>query len=323
MKLPPALDNIHKMKNAKIIGVFLVFIVDIGLTVGIMSIPGVTVLLIAVMQILLVVVSFLLLYIFGVREFKWLIISGLTIFIVLGIVLAGITTYTLFNNEPPALESENLELHDGTVDPYIAEAGATCTFSVTYMGNESVDDITIELALTQGSVGNTNYYTMDEADLNDTDASDGKDYIYAIDISSSDVYWHKFTLQYANVSVNTTNNFGPITASQSRVFMLVVPANLLNSFCNIGSFFFIIVLLYWWLGTAKEKRKEWQAELEVEKAQALGEEDSREPEPAEDEGEFTCTTCGSSVSESHNFCPQCGEKFEGIEEETSGDKAEG
>ena len=80
-----------------------------------------------------------------------------------------------------------------------------------------------------------------------------------------------------------------------------------SMFCNIGLLFLIIVLLYWWLGTAKEKRKVWDQALR-EKEDGPDEVTGGGPKP------FSCDQCGAGVGEDDNFCPKCGERFDGVEE---------
>ncbi|MCK4267028.1 MAG: zinc-ribbon domain-containing protein, partial [Thermoplasmata archaeon] len=44
------------------------------------------------------------------------------------------------------------------------------------------------------------------------------------------------------------------------------------------------------------------------------EEEKEEVAIVDEDEEFTCTECGAPVSASSNFCPNCGERFDGIEE---------
>ena len=108
--------------------------------------------------------------------------------------------------------------------------------------------------------------------------------------------------------------YGPLGGSESSQYPFYAGVGALSMFCNVGLLFLIAVLLYWWLGTAKEKRKQWLEPTDEEADDSDEDDDTFDEESAdEDDGEFSCTTCGAPVSATHNFCPSCGEKFDGIE----------
>jgi hypothetical protein len=347
MKLPPALDNLHKIKHAKVIGVALAIGVNIGLILLNAFFPtevGYYFLMIGT-----VAFTFLFLYLFGVRDGKWLASLGIIIFLIIGMVNGILIVHSYYSQDKPEplqsslfvdwetkdvtdIEDGNLThgqywyyIDNATLAPYESGPG-TYNLRLTLHSNASFatpPDLRVRVIRFLWS--DEEIPEMSEADSGDVNYLDGKVFEADVNITEEWIYFHGFALVFDATgtpsSLNTSLELGPLVGPESGLYISLAGIGMVSMFCNIGLLFLIVVLLYWWLGTAKEKRKQWQQELKDEE-EGEGEieegEEDEEEEPSEEE-EFTCTSCGSSVSASHNFCPQCGERFEGVEDEESSD----
>lgn len=363
MKLPPALDNLQNIKHAKVIGLLLAIFVNIGLVAFNAFFPST-----ASYYILLagtVGLTFFFLYVFGVRQGKWLAAMGITVFIIIGMVNGLLIVHTYYSqDEPDHLDSSlfvdwdtrevtdiddgNLThdgywyyLEDGTLTPYKDAAGQQYTLSITlYSDDPFIDPPDVRASVAKFLWGDYEIPLLTEVDPADTNYVNGKDFQATINMPENWIYFHGFALVFDGTtttpsSLNTTLALGPLVGPETGLYVPLAGIGLVSMFCNVGLLFLIIVLLYWWIGTAKEKRKSWLEETDdkddakkgtrkeappdddaddEDDETVVNDQASDEGAPS-DEGEFTCTTCGSSVSASHNFCPQCGEKFEGIEDE--------
>ena len=156
---------------------------------------------------------------------------------------------------------------------------------------------------------------------------DGKEFYCDVPIASAGIYSHWFAIVWGTGneinSVNTSIALGPLVGSETDNWGLYIPIGAASMFCNIGLLFLIIVILYWWLQTAKEKRKTWDVALREQEE----DEEKKSDEPLiddslEEKKPFTCDQCGAGVSVDDNFCPKCGDRFDGVEDDESEDKSE-
>lgn len=350
MKLPPALDNLHKIKHAKVIGVLLAIAGNVGLILFNAIYPSEA--SYYLLMIGTVAITFIVLYLFGIRDGKWLATLGIIVFLIAGVVNGIVIVHSYYaQDQPDPIESslfvdwdtkDSIELDDGilTLDPYwyYIDNGTLTPYegdSGTYnlrLTLHSDDPFAVEPDLRVRVIrflwSDEVIPQMTEVDPSDTNYLDGKAFEADVNITERWIYFHGFALVFdaagSPTSLNTSLALGPLVGPETSLYLPLAGIGMVSMFCNVGLLFLIVVLLYWWLGTAKEKRKQWQQELEDEKAKAGEDEEEGAPEEdeapdEEDEGEFTCTSCGSSVSASHNFCPQCGERFEGIEGDESED----
>ena len=346
MKLPPALEKLSEIKHAMIIGIVLTFVADITLLTVIgftMPDTGYSVLMIG-----LVVFTFLIPYIFGIRAGKKMAIIGIGIFLLVGAVNGPIVVHRSFSMAEPdpvsseeyynwtlknSFEVENgtyytseywISLDDGRLEPYRDEVG-DFTFTITMYSNATfTQPPTIQAAFVREVWLDIVEYPLYEADQTDDNYVDGKVFNRTVNIENDAIYHHWFAVILGTTdipgSLNTSMAMGPLVGDETGLYGFYAGIGTISMFCNIGMLFVIVVLLYWWLGTAKEKRERWDTALREredkgEEKEDKEEEDKEEVAIVDEDEDFTCTECGAPVSASSNFCPNCGERFDGIEEE--------
>jgi hypothetical protein len=368
MKLPPAFYKLSTIKHAKIIGVILTILTNIGILVlnAFFTSPY----SMYIILICTVIVTFLFLYLFGIREGKWLAVIGIIIFLIIGAINGPLILHQYYSlaqpepvestviidwgtNQVTQLESGNYTmdgswyyLANGTVTPYKDEVGSY-RFSVTLYSNDTfTTQPDLRFTVQKYLYGDLGSQPMDEVEFTDTNYADGKEFAYDLIIQEEWIYLHWYGLVFdaggSPSSLNTSLALGPLVGEESNLYPTFAGLGTVSMFCNVGMMFLIIVLLYWWLGTAKEKRKQWQESMREDDKKTDSDEDDDEAESADiadsdeseettkstvdsSEEEFTCTSCGAPVSAMHNFCPNCGERFDGIEEEEetkTGEEAE-
>ena len=104
MKLPPALENLHKIKHAKIIGVLLAILLNVCLLLFNAYFPsqGSYYLLLAGS----VAITFFFLYLFGIRDGKWLAGIGIAVFLIIGMINGILIVHSYYSQpEPDPAES--------------------------------------------------------------------------------------------------------------------------------------------------------------------------------------------------------------------------
>ncbi|MDO9537733.1 MAG: zinc ribbon domain-containing protein [Thermoplasmata archaeon] len=352
MKLPEPLEKLSQMKHAKPIGLIAVFLIDVLMLVMATMLDAYTgyyLLLIG-----LVAVSFIVLYLFGWRDGKNLAIIGIALFLLLGAVNGPLVVHNAYSAEPDApvtstlhidwVTKDYIDLDDGTwvdngiwynmtggtVDTYIGNPGLEYRFHVTvYSNRSSAVPLDIRLGYARGVWGVIGTPTMNETDPLDTNYQDGKEFYSVQNIPDAGIYSYWFAIVFNNPlgtsSLNSTMAIGPLVGTEIDNWGSYIPLGAVSMFCNIGLLFLIIIILYWWLNVAKEKRKTWDVALRMKE-----EEDEEEDKPkkgdskvlpdALDSKPFTCDQCGAGVGEDDNFCPKCGERFDGEEEAENSDE---
>lgn len=212
-------------------------------------------------------------------------------------------------------------LDNGTLDPYQGAVGDAYEFRITLYSNDTfTTPPEMMLAYASASYGDISTPFMEEVDPTDTNYVDGKEFHYIATIDKAGIYSHTFSVNFQGDhrnSVNTTVELGPLVGDETNSYGVYALIGIPSMFCNIGMLFIILVLLYWWIGTAKEKRKSWDMAL-LEKENELEEETAIDDTKSDtldtdDDKPFTCDQCGASVSADDNFCPKCGERFDGVE----------
>ncbi|MFO7618139.1 MAG: zinc ribbon domain-containing protein [Thermoplasmata archaeon] len=344
MKLPPQLEKLSQIKHAKIIGLLITVLLGLALIIAIMSIGsqfGYSVMMFG-----LVIITFAVPYLFGWRDGKKLAVAGIGIFLLVGAISGPLGLYFTYNAEQPEpVESAYLDawftksrtalnestyttpaawyrLENGTVEPYQNEVGLEYTFRVTLYSNatESPDVRVGYLRDIWGMEGDK--YYMSEVETSDTNYLDGKDYYFVMAGDNPGIYFHWFSVVFGSgseaYSLNTTMALGPLVGSQADNWGTYIPMGAVTMFCNIGLLFLIIVLLYWWLGTAKAKRKVWDEALR-EKEEEADEKDGKATDDALEFKPFSCDQCGAPVGVDDNFCPKCGERFDGVDDDARED----
>ena len=207
-------------------------------------------------------------------------------------------------------------LGNGTVAPYKGEPGQTYRFSVTVYSNDT-ELPEVYMGYARGVWGLEGSLPMQETDASDSYFADGKEYHNDLVLDDVGIYSLWYALVFGSGteanSLNTTVALGPLVGSETDNWSTYIPIGAVSMFCNIGLLFLIIVLLYWWLGTAKAKRKVWDEALR-EKEGESGKKDDKARDDALEPKPFSCDQCGAPVGVDDNFCPKCGERFDGEEE---------
>lgn len=346
MKLPEPLDKLSKIKHAKIIGIVLTFVIDIILLIIAMSMGVETGYYF--MMIGLVATTFAVPYLFGHRNGKFLAIIGVGMFLLIGAINGPLVVhdaYSTAQDEPVesnvhliwyTKEYTDLEngtyrtsnawynLTDGTLDVYRGEPGQIYRFMVTlYSNSTSATPPTVQMGYAKGIWGIEGTPVMTESNPSDLNYADGKEYYYDITINGAGIYSYWFAIVFTEGqtnSVNTTVGLGPLVGSELDNWGTYVPIGAASMFCNIGLLFLIIVLLYWWLETAKEKRKTWDIALRDKEDEVQKDDKTVKDDALEEKKPFTCDQCGAGVSADDNFCPKCGDRFDGVEDAPSEEK---
>jgi hypothetical protein len=328
MKLPPELEKLSQVKHAKVIGILLTIIFDILLVVAAVFIGGNGGYY--MMMVGLVIITFVFPYLFGIRDGRTLAVIGVGVFLLVGSINGPLVVYNAFNTEQPEPTSSQVyanwftksyteveggnyttatawyRLENGTQELYKGNPGQMYRFRVTIYSNDT-EMPNMQMGYARGIWGVEGALAMTEMDPTDNNLLDGKEYYHELSIEESGIYSHWFAVVFTGVQMTSLNSsvaLGPLVGSQTDNWGTYIPLGAVSMFCNIGLLFLIIVLLYWWLGTAKEKRKVWDQALR-EKEDGPDEETGGGPKP------FTCDQCGAGVGADDNFCPKCGERFDG------------
>jgi len=339
MKLPEPLEKLHEMKRAKAIGLLATFALNMAvLLVAINIDPDLGYYL---MMVGFVAITFIVPYLFGWRDSKMLLVAGVGMLLLVGAIngpLVVHSAYTTEQGEPVTssthvtwftktytdLENETYEttaawfrLSGGNVSIYKGESGMVYRFNVTLRSNATFDaPPIIQLGYAKGIWGiGEDSPQMTESDPTDLTYDDGKDFHYDMTIEDAGIYSHWFAIVFDSGndinSVNTTVGLGPLVGSELDNWSMYIPIGALSMFCNIGLLFLIIVLLYWWLNVAREKRRTWDKALRQKEDEAVAETPEARDDALEEKKPFTCDQCGAGVGVDDNFCPKCGERFDG------------
>ncbi|UCF07972.1 MAG: hypothetical protein JSW28_10085 [Thermoplasmata archaeon] len=256
-------------------------------------------------------------YLFGVRSVRTYLKTGSVIILVTGILFGVVYTHFLYEQiyffEERTIDDTYLE--NGSVTPYLGDDTTSFNYTVTYTGPEAPEDVAVFVNISElGS--------KDERNISLKGA--GRLY-YNETLQDRNIYFYYFSLY-----TNTTNSWnytevgvGPITSPYSDQVGLQVLQWVISMFLNGGLMFYMLVLLYNWKKVSQEERKRMEEELlagakeekEEKEEETEKEIEEEEEEIKEEEVEFECTTCGATVGADETACPQCGEDFEGEEEE--------
>jgi hypothetical protein len=338
MKLPEPLEKLEKIRHAKIIGVVAAIILNLALLIVAMNIePNAGYYL---MMVGLVSVTFAVPYLFGWRDGRMLLAMGVGMFLLVGAINGPLVVHDAYSSEPGDPVSSDIHVNwfttayeeldnntyeaggkafllaDGKVDRFKGEPGTQYRFSIILYSNESFAETpNLQLGFARGIWGIEGTPAMTESDPSDQDYLDGKLFHHNITIEKAGIYSYWFALVFGTGternSVNTTVALGPLVGSETDNWSSYIPLGAASMFCNIGLLFLIIVLLYWWLSVAKEKRKTWDIALKEKEEEAAAEVPAKMDDALEEKKPFTCDQCGAGVGVDDNFCPKCGERFDG------------
>lgn len=270
-------------------------------------------------------------YLFGVRSVKTFLKAGTVIILITGILFGALITFFMFEQIYYFEERtvEDTQLVNGSVTPYLGNKATSFNYTVTYTGSEPETNVTVYVNITD-AVG-------DYESSIPLKSSNGL--FYNETILDENIYYYRFAvhLHDNNTWIETDKEkygIGPITISFSSMLGLQIPQGILILFMNVGLFYYMVIILYWWrksaqkdrmkiLGAPKDEEEAKAEELEEEfsEEEAEGEEVKKEKDEgkAEAVGEYSCTACGADVAADDNYCPKCGEAFEGEEKEDEGE----
>lgn len=326
MNLPPQLENLHKIKYNMPIGAMLALLINIALILLMLNLEG-NQAGYYVLLLLVIGTTFLVFYLFGIRELKWMIAFGLIIFLILGAVSTYLYVGYIYTEGEP-LYSEDGVLTNGTVQPFAGAPSDTYVFSIEYNGDQPINDTEIRVFFFK-RLYSTENWTLELV-------SDDGSYFHASTSGNStldeEIHSYYFVLKQGDRwdylsnetdDIYTNEAWGPLTKAKGSVVTALLPMGMvIQGICNLGMLFFIVALLYWWMGKAKQQRREWESAQE----EALK---PKQPEPFKARGpgagkkkkpaDFTCTSCGGDAWEDDEKCQHCGEPFddgtEGADEE--------
>ncbi len=339
MELPPALERLSKVKNGMLIAVVLALMIDLALMSAVFFTDiGLSTLGPFLILITTVAITFILFYLFGVRDLKYMLGFGIGIFLISGSVTYVMVLGDTYDLPAPEMGHSSLvrnwglatsvDLEDGRytpadstywyyleggrVSPYKDLTGITYLFNVTVYSNAPANstilqDPDIRVAYARELWWDSQDVEMTEVNSSDYDYLDGKEFEGTATIDTEAIYHHWYALVFDNTtttySLNTTFIRGPLVGEESSLYGTYAWVGALNTFCNSGMLFFIVVLLYWWMGKAKEQRKQWGFP---------GEDDEKDKKALKKpEAMFSCTKCGADVTDDDDKCPKCGESFDG------------
>ncbi len=323
MKLPPALDKLHKMKFAMPIGVVVALMVNIAIiaTVFFAQIGGIGS---YVMLIAIVLLTFFFFYVFGIRQLKWMIVFGIVIFLILGAFMTYFFVQTLYGEDPASVWSDDGTFTNGSVAPLVDTSVKSFVFTVDYGGSQAAENVSIQVVVCSRLYSDATVFVPMQ-NLSDSNTFQG-----SVQLTDAEVHSYYFQLRngdWDNLGAETNDtysyeNWGPMTQEKGSVITALLPTGMiLNGFCNIGMLFFIVVLLYWWMGKAKEQRKQWdetKEDIESEKETVVwkaSDEKKKDSDGKKKEADFSCTSCGADVHDDDDKCPKCGEMFDDDEED--------
>jgi len=225
-------------------------------------------------------------YLFGEKRLKVYIGAGLVIFVVVGMIVGAALLARIYSGDVASVDDETGHLFNGVVTPYQQYDGGNFRFIIFYNGTTPPPEINLTLADQAGFAtdafilqlprwGNTTQYNLSYA------PPPG---IY------KHYYWYNET---GNGSENLyfAGGWGPINSPYNDNVGVYMAKGIVQFITSDLMLFLIGVLLYWWLRKGKEMRAEWAT--------------------AASGSTFKCSSCGASVSQDSQFCPKCGEKFEG------------
>jgi hypothetical protein len=292
--------------------------------------------------ILAAIVTFGIPYLLGVRSVKIFLKAGIVIIIVTGILLGVLVTYFMYEQIYYFEEKKisDTELVEGIVTPYLGSKSTSFNYTVKYIGEESPENITVYVNITDVYDELIKSVPLKNADglyYNETTLDENVNYYYFSAYLHNSGEWIE--------TDEETRGFGPITIPFSDMLGSQIMQGVLILFFNVGLMFFFILVLFWWAKKARQDREklyrapeaEKEEEEEEEEMEEGGEEEEFEEEgkeggedvtideeesskegKVEAKGEYTCTSCGADVDADATSCPNCGEEFEGEEEEKEG-----
>jgi hypothetical protein len=274
-------------------------------------------------MILIPVAMFAIPYYMGERRFRYFLLLGVIVIVADSFAFALLDTdfFSDFEAEEQ-MSADEVTITQGLVNPSLGDADTVFTFTVNITANYT-DISTIDFYayvnisdLAEYKPSGNEPYLLDETDISDIDATDGKHFSDSFQLPAAIHFFHfsadvdgnwTTTLVHDAASNADFSGIGPINADSFTIFQIFFFNALLTLFFTT-ILFMIFVMMYWWIGKSRIERTKWDTRLR--EAGELEAADAKIPD-------FECTNCGRPVHDDAIRCPHCGAIFEeGEEEET-------
>ena len=248
MDLDGLLESLRKKRYAWIAGAAITLPVNVALTLY----PD------CLVQVLVGILTFGILYFFGVRSLRKFFWLGLVIIILTGIIFGALYTHFLYNREyifePEGLGNSHLEA--GQVTPYQGNQNTYFNYSVMYNGVEDPGNITVLV-----NISDSNDVQIISLLLEDHD-----DLYYNQTALGDEIYFYHFAvlLQNQDKWIETEEAQGPLTISYSDMMGIQMFIGFGYVILNGGLVFFLILGLYYW------KITEWQKQISEKDKESEG-----------------------------------------------------
>lgn len=249
-------------------------------------------------------------YLFGVRDAKTFLKAGTVIILVTAILFSLMYTHFMYNQMYPFEEKslDNAHLKDGTLTPYLGDEATSFNYTVRYIGEEPLTNITIFVNIT-----NIDYEHKKSVPL-----IDGNGLFYNTTTIDEDISLYYFAI-YLNTTdewVETEKGFGPIAIPFSEMLGYQVLQWLILSFMTSGLLFYLMMFMYIWSKRTKEESMKLQKELQAEEEEKESKEEKSKAEPKDEKNDrYVCSSCEAVVEADAAECWSCGETLEDDEED--------
>jgi hypothetical protein len=292
--------RLNSLRFSRLIWMGLVIALNVAVAVVVILFP--TIWSFYIMMISTAVFTLLVPYMFGEKSIKKLAVFGLVLITISGVIAAYATWQValddIYSEESETVGSDDGLLADGTSAPYFGYGVTNFTFTVTYTGGWSADDVQAYVNITPYLLGGENArhnVTMAPEDPANVGLTP-RPYVAHVELDEKAIYMYQFIVVDGNSTAVTEWNLGPINVEKSEAQPTLIMVSTMIILLQSGMLFLIGLLMYWWLRKGKQEREKWRAELEESKPKKGG--------------GFKCTSCGAEVGDDDKFCPKCGEKFE-------------
>jgi energy-coupling factor transporter transmembrane protein EcfT len=232
------LDTLKKNRYAWIIGALITIPVNVALSL----IPE------CLVQVLVGILTFGILFLFGVRSLKKFFWLGLVIMIITGILFGAFYTYFMYNREyifePKGLG--NSYLSNGTVNPYQGDQETFFNYSVKYDGAEDPANITVLVNISDSS----------EQQILSLLLENNENMYYNSTALGDDIYSYHFSIHLHNDDrwAETEEVYGPLTIPFNDMMGRQMFIGFGYVMLNGGLVYFLMVGLYYWQVTEGQKR---------------------------------------------------------------------
>ncbi len=254
-------------------------------------------------------------YMFGVRDAKTFLKAGTVIILATAILFAVMYTHFMYNQIYPFEERslDNKHLSDGALSPYLGDEATSFNYTVRYIGEEPITNITIFVNITN----------TEEEPIKSVPLIGENGLFYNETTIDEDVSYYHFAVHLNTTDewIETEKGFGPITIPFSEMLGYQVLQWLLLTFMTSGILFYLMMFMYVWSKRTKEERMKLQKELQAEEEEKESKEEKSKAEPEDEEDDrYVCSSCDAVVEADATECWSCGETLEDDEEDEEDEK---